>query len=502
MTRYTVALLIWPCLLSAQPDLGMLAERFARESFDDFKAFLAIPCDAHYLQDILENVSWAEKAFAQRRFATRRLDTGTPIPLLLGERQSKVPGAATVLVYLQLDGQPVDPEYWYQESPWLAVLKEQREGEGWMEIPWESLVGPLNPDWRFFARASADAKGPVMMFLSALDAIDFLGVEPNYHLKVIMDFEEELGSPNLPGAVSQHRETLMADALVIFDGPMHISNRPTLAFGARGMIDLTLTVHGPLLPPHSGHYGNYCPNPALRLSQLLSSMKDNEGRVIIDGFYDGIDLTQETRQMLALVPDDEQALRVKLGIGSVDQVGANLQEALQYPSLNIRGLRSAWVGDERRTIIPSSAVAELDIRLVLESDPDRLIQVVKDHIEEQGYLILDRRPTMHERLLHAKICELQARTAYLAYRTEMDSPVGSWLADAVRSTFGQDPVMIRTMGGSIPISPFVTELGVPAVSVPTVNADNNQHSPNENLRLGNYIDGIKTMIAVLVQPWR
>jgi acetylornithine deacetylase/succinyl-diaminopimelate desuccinylase-like protein len=479
----------------AQTNLDDLALRHAYVSFDEFRDLLSLPCDAHFPEDIEKNVQWCEAAFAKRGFTTRRLETET-VPLLLAERKTSVPTAKTVLAYLQIDGQPVDPQFWFQESPWKPVLKKQVEGEGWTEIPWENLKGELDPDWRIFARATSDAKGPAAAFLAALDALKTLGEEPPYHLKVIMDFEEELGSPHLPAAVGKYRQELAADVLAIFDGPRHVCNVPTLAFGARGIADVTLTVFGPTFSQHSGHYGNYCPNPALRLAQLLSSMKDEQGKVTIPGFYDGVIMDEKTKTLLAQVPDDENFIKTKLGIAQPDRVGGNLQEAIQYPSLNIRGMQSGWIGEQARTIIPSSATAEIDVRLVMESDPERLIGLVRKHVEDQGYLVLDRHPNSRERLQHDKICRFDYSVSYKAFRTHIDSEAGRWLSRALKNAFGEEPVKIRTHGGSIPISPFVVTLGVPAVIIPTVNPDNNQHSPNENIRVGNYVDAIKTMVAI------
>jgi acetylornithine deacetylase/succinyl-diaminopimelate desuccinylase-like protein len=498
-TAFLILFLLLSFCVSAQPNLDALALRHARATFDEFKEMLALANDAHYPEDIEKNVQWCETAFPRRGFTTQRLATATA-PLLLAERKSRRPGAPTVLAYLQMDGQPVDPTFWHQESPWKAVLKKQVPGEGWVEIPWESLRGELDPEWRIFARAASDAKGPVMIFLAAMDALASLGEDLPYHLKVIIDFEEELGSPQLPKAVETYRRELAAEALVIFDGPPHISNEPTLSFGARGIADITLTVFGPTFPQHSGHYGNYCPNPALRLAQLLAGMKDEYGRVTIPGFYDGIAFDEKTKAEMAQVPDDEQFIRSKLGIAAADQVAGTYQEALQYPSLNIRGMASGWVGDEVRTIIPATATAEIDVRLVMESDPERLIGLIRKYIEDQGYLVLSRQPDSRERLTHDKICRFEYSVSYKAFRTEFDSEAGIWLSKALTKAFGKAPLKIRTAGGSIPISPFVTTLGIPAVAVPTVNPDNNQHSPNENIRIGNYVDGVKTILAVLREP--
>jgi acetylornithine deacetylase/succinyl-diaminopimelate desuccinylase-like protein len=182
-------------------------------------------------------------------------------------------------------------------------------------------------------------------------------------------------------------------------------------------------------------------------------------------------------------------------------VGASLQEAVQYPSLNVRGMRSAWVGEEARTIVPATATAEVDVRLVVESDPDRLLGLVREHISGLGYHLVQGDPTDEERQAHPRLASFESRVAYRAFRTHFDAPVGSWLRGALRHLHGAEPILIRTSGGSIPISPFVVTLGVPAVSVPTVNPDNNQHSPNENLRVGNFVEGIAVIMAVLSQEF-
>ncbi len=475
-------------------------DRLTLGSLSEFKELLSIPNDAHFPDSIEWNVRWCEKAFAARGFQAQRLST-PGAPLLLLERKGSRAGFPTLLCYMHVDGQPVDPSKWEQEDPWKPVLKQYFPEKGWVEIPWESLEEGFDPEWRIFARSASDDKGPILMLLTALDAMRIRGEEPPFHLKVILDFEEEQGSPHLPAAVVKYRKALACDALLIFDGPRHPSNLPTLSFGARGIATLTLTVYGPRVPQHSGHYGNWAPNPALRLARLLASMKDDAGRVTIPGFYDGIEIDEETQAILAAVPDDEAAIMRKLGIAAPDSVGRSLQEALQYPSLNIRGMASGWVGEKVRTIVPAVAVAEIDIRLVKESDPKRLLRLVREHIEGQGYFVTEDEPTEEERLTHPIICRFESSISYGAFRTPVRSSVGDWLSRALGKAFGQEPVKKRTSGGSVPISPFVNTLGVPAVGVPTVNPDNNQHSPNENIRLGNYRDGIQTLYSILTEPW-
>lgn len=503
--KIRIALTLFACFAFANvfaqtstTKLDALAQKYARKSLTEYREFLSIPCDAHFPVDLEKNRTWIEAAFRKRNFSITRLPTNG-FDLVLAER--KHPGATkTVLFYVQVDGQPVDPSKWEQPDPFTPVLKKPVADGKWEIIPWNSLDGEIDMQWRIFARAAADAKGPINMLLAALDAVAEAGLQPNYDMKVIMDFEEELGSPNLPDGVEKHRAALQSDMLVILDGPMHVSNEPTLVFGARGIATMRLTTFGPRVPQHSGHYGNYAPNPALLLSQLLASMKDDRGRVTIPGYYDGVELTDEVKAILAQVPDKDADIMNRLGIAEFDNVGNNYQESIQYPSLNIRGLSSAWVGSQARTIVPDVAVANLDIRLVKESDPLRLIQLIRRHIEAQGFHIIEAEPTEEERLTYPKLVSMGYNISYAAFRTDYDTDIGIWLNEAYKRTFGKEPIRIRTGGGSIPIAPFVTTLGIPAVIAPSVNADDNQHSPNENLLLGNYFAGVRAYMGILAEP--
>ncbi len=484
-------------LFAQENPLDKVAEKHALASLPQFYELLTLENVASNHQDIEKNIRWCENAFSTRGFTVQRLTTPT-VPLLLAERKVKK-ASKTVLIYLQLDGQPVNPALWDQESPWKPVLKEMNSEGKWSIIPDDKLNSDYNRDWRIFARSTSDAKGPVAAFLASLDALKELKKEPNYNIKVIMDFEEELGSPRLPAAVAQYKNELAADWFIIFDGPRHVSNQPTLSFGARGICEITLTTFGPRAHMHSGNYGNYAPNPALRLSQLLASMKDEDGRVTIPGFYDGVVLTEEEKRILKNVPDDEAEIRKFLGVAQADKVAETFQEAMQYPTLNIRGLDALYIGEKARTLIPAWATAEIDIRLVPSSDPQRLINLVKKHVEDKGYYLVATEPTEEERMKYPRIAAIQSSISYAAFQTPFDSEVGKWLDKAMQKAFNKEPIKIRTTGGSIPISPFVNTLGIPAVAVPTVNADNNQHAENENIRLGNYIDAVKTFLAILTE---
>ncbi|WP_019038249.1 M20/M25/M40 family metallo-hydrolase [Psychroflexus tropicus] len=480
-------------------ELQKLTYTHLNSSIALLKDWLSLPNNGSVKEDIRNNLEYAEEAFGSRGFTTNILSTEAT-PLLLAEKKIDK-DLPVLLVYAHADGQPVDKNLWDQPDPYLPVLKQKDETGNWEIITWSSIESKFNPDWRIFGRSTSDDKGPIAMLWTAIDIIEESDLRMKVNLKVIIDFEEELGSPNLPQAVDAYKADLAADMLVIIDGPQHSTNQPTLSFGARGIQMLTLKTYGAYDAQHSGHYGNYITNPARQMAQLLASFYDENGRVAIPGYYDGVELTKKELKALQAVPDDEEKLTQDLGIITKDRVADFLQASIQYPSLNIRGLSSGWVEDEARTIVPNLAIAELDIRLVKSSEPERLINLIKSHIEAQGYSILEEAPSAKQRQDLSKIVQFNYNFAYDAFKTDTDAPIGLWLISALERAFNTAPVIIPTSGGSIPISPFVSALSVPAVTVPLVNSDNNQHSPNENLRLGHYRDGIISIMAILTEAF-
>ncbi|WP_286828250.1 MULTISPECIES: M20/M25/M40 family metallo-hydrolase [Kordiimonas] len=476
-----------------------IASEAALSSAPLLRGLLSLPNDAHFPDQIEKNILWLTLQFKKRGFDVRRVET-EGLPLLLASKHVD-PDAQTTLIYLQADGQPTDPEKWDQASPFTPVFKAPTP-DGWEKKPWPSAAsGPLpDADWRVFARSASDAKGPIVMLIAALDAMEQQGLRPTTNLKLVMDFEEELGSPNLPLAVDQNRDLFDADLLLIFDGPRHLSNQPTLFFGARGIARITLKSFGAKAPQHSGTFGNYAPNPAQDMAILLASMKDQHGRVLIGGFQDGIVISDTEMKALREVPDNEQAMLEHLGVKSPERVASTYQEAMQYPSLTLLGIESGWTGKQTRTIVPATATAELDIRLVPEKDPEALIHLLREHIQAQGFhIIAGSVPTENERKTYDRLIAFEHRISYGAFRTALDSKAAIWAIRAMTKAFGHAPVQIRIVGGSIPISPFVNALDIPAIGVPTVYLENNQHSPNENLRWGNYVEGIQTFFSLLTE---
>jgi acetylornithine deacetylase/succinyl-diaminopimelate desuccinylase-like protein len=493
-----------PLFSQSRDKINKITKEVIQNNWERFFDMLSIPNDGYDSPNIERNIKWCENTFSDLGFKVERViakSTSPSMPnhplLIANKFISK--DYKTVLIYFHMDGQPVDPKKWNQDDPFIPILSEY-VSDNWVEIDRNKIKEDPDPDWRIFGRSTSDDKGPPMMLVNALETLEKLNKKPKFNIKLIIDFQEEMGSPTVVSAVSLHKEKLKSDFLLIIDGPRHPSNKPTLTFGARGISRITLTSYGPIKPQHSGHFGNYAPNPAMNLSKVLSSMKDYDGRVVIPGFYDGVTFSDEIKLVMDAVPDDEVQIKKELMISSADKVGKNYQEAIQFPSLNIRGLQSGWVRKEVRTIVPDMAIAEIDVRLVKESNPKRLLNLIKEHIISEGaYVIEDREPSSVERLTQKNIIRFDSKISYLAYRTEINSPIGNWASRALKKAFKEDPIKKRTSGGSIPISPFVTTLNVPALTYPSVNKDNNQHSPNENIRVGNFIDGTLGMVYLLLE---
>jgi acetylornithine deacetylase/succinyl-diaminopimelate desuccinylase-like protein len=457
---------------------------------------LAIPNVAADTANIRRNAEFLQRMLRSRGFEAQLLETAGN-PLVWGELRA--PGATrTVLVYCQYDGQPVDPKSWKQQDPFAPVM---RTGD---------LASPpaadartrdaYEDDWRLYARSASDAKGPIVAFMAALDALKAQGLSPTSNLRVIMDGEEEMSSPNLVPAIERYRDRLKADLMLVFDGPTHYTGEPTLVFGARGIQTLQLTVYGPRSGVHSGNYGNWIPNPALRLAHLLASMKDDRGHVLVQGFYDDLQpLSAEEQAMIDAVPNEDERLLEAFGVAAPERPGVSLQQAFQRPTLNIRGLQSAFVGAQARTIIPDRAVAELDIRLVKETPGARMAERVVAHVRGQGYHVVSEEPDDRTRATYSHLAKIVSpRTAATAaFRTSALIPESRLVIDALTRMYGRPPVRIRTAGGTVPIAQFIDALGFPAIMVPIVNFDNNQHEENENVRLGHLFQGIVTYAAIL-----
>ncbi|MBI1344586.1 MAG: M20/M25/M40 family metallo-hydrolase [Terrimonas sp.] len=412
-----------------------------------------------------------------------------------------VPGARhTLIFYAHYDGQPVNPAQWAPGlSPFQPLLFTKSLEKGGNPIPYP-VEGNYNRDWRIYARGASDDKAGIDAILNAYDAIQKSGLTPGCNLKFFFEGEEEKGSTHLDEILEKYKTLLQSDLFIICDGPVHQSGLQQIAFGVRGDTRLDLTVYAAKRHLHSGHYGNWAPNPAMMLAALLASMKDENGKVTIKGFYDDVTpLSNPEKKALKEVPVVDEELKKELGLRAAEMKGVSLSEAINLPSLNINGMQSGNVGKLASNQIPTYATAVLDLRLVLGNDWKRQQQKVIDHIRSKGYHVIDHEPTDAEREQYEKIIKVVASAdSYNAQRTAMDLPIIQKVIAAVRSTTEKPVVLQPTLGGSLPLFLFEQHLGAKTITIPIANYDNNQHGENENIRIGNLFDGISIMAAVMM----
>ncbi len=457
---------------------------------------LSIPNIATDTANIRRNAELLRRMLEKRGITVRLLPIEGRGPVVYGEL--RVPGATrTVLYYCHYDGQPTDASRWTESQPFVPVLRTDALERGGKTIPFPAEGSPYEDEWRIYARSASDDKSPIVALLTALDALRTAGVPPAHNVKFLLDGEEEAGSPNLEKVVDSHRVLLAADLLVVADGPVHQSGRPLLFFGNRGVMDVEITVYGPVRPLHSGHYGNWAPNPAMRLAQLLATMKNADGRVKIEGFYaDVTPLSEREKRALAELPGYDAELMRELGFTRAEGGGKKLAELIHEPSLNIRGIRSGYVGEQAQNIVPTEARVSLDCRLVKNIDPKKQFDRIVAHIRREGYYVTSAAPTAEERAKYPLLARVEFGGGYPAARTSMDLPVSQALVHVTEAALGAPVVKMPTLGGSAPMYIF-ENLRMPVIGVPIVNHDNRQHSEDENLRLGNFWRGIEIFGALL-----
>ncbi len=483
-----------PCALSAQSP-GQKAAHAYREAhgpqiLHSYVALLSMPNVASDSADIWRNAIYIRDRFRERGVNAELLTQPGAPPIVYGEL--KAPGATrTIGIYAHYDGQPVDSTRW-THAPWSPTLYTRAMEAGGEARPLPSAGEAVDPEWRLYGRSSGDDKAPIGAMLAVLDAYRAAGIRPTSNIKFFLDGEEEAGSPHMAEYLKQYRDRIDdIDIWLFCDGPVHQSGRPLVTFGVRGVTGMEVTVYGAVRPLHSGHYGNWAPVPGQMLARLLTSMKDENGKVLVAGFYDtDAPLSDAERQVLASVPAYDEQLKKELGLVRTEGEPETLAQRLMLPSLTIRGLSSGNTGPRARNVIPATAVATLGIRLVKGNDPEHMKDLVEAHIRAQGYHIVREDPDMATRLKYSKIAKVVRFRGYPAARTRMDLPIVQNVVSAVRTAAGGDLVLVPGMGGSLPLYLFTGGLGKPALIVPIANYDDNQHAANENLRIGNLWYGI------------
>jgi acetylornithine deacetylase/succinyl-diaminopimelate desuccinylase-like protein len=503
MLRSLLLLILLPICISAQTTQEKVRDyRLANEFqiLDEFKNLLSIPNVASDTYNIRANAALIVRMMKQRGLNPRLLEGSKPDipPAVYGEW--KTPGAQrTIIVYAHYDGQPTDPRQWTGSIPYQVMYRNAALESGGRIVPGNFDDGPINPEWRIYARSASDDKAGVIAILNAFSALKAKRVPLTSNIKFFFEGEEEAGSPHLGEIIERHKQLLEADAWIICDGPVHQSGRKQVVFGVRGDTNVDLTVYAAKRPLHSGHYGNWSPNPAYMLARLLASMKDADGRVTIDGWYSDVEpLGDAERRAIADAPQYDEELKQQLGIKRTENTGKTLLELITEPSLNINGFASGDVGALARNVIPTTATAVLDLRLVKGNDHQRQTQRLVEHIRKQGYHVVDRDPTDAERAQYPLLARVNVRPGgYNAERTRMDLPISKSVIEAVQSTTREKIVLLPTSGGSLPLSIITERLKTVTISVPIANYDNNQHAENENIRIQNLWDGFEIWAAIM-----
>jgi acetylornithine deacetylase/succinyl-diaminopimelate desuccinylase-like protein len=486
----------------AQTNPAALAARQWRQQHeraivDEFFTLLSLPNIAADRDNIRKNAELIARMMEARDVAGVKLvSIPGSNPVVFGE--IRTPGATrTIVFYAHYDGQPLDPKEW-ATPPFSPVLRARPLEQDGQVIPLPPAGTPFDPESRIYARSASDDKASVLTVLTALDAIRAAGLKTKSNVKFAFEGEEEASSINLEKILAANRELFSGDLWLICDGPVHQTRRPLISFGVRGITTVDITVYGPRGELHSGHYGNWAPNPAMVLAKLLASMKDDGGRVLVDHFHEGIEpLSATEKRALAEAPDSDRELMREFWLGSTENAPRKLVELITVPSLNIRGMASSRIGAQASNVIPISATVTIDMRLVKGMDHEKTAQRLVEHVRKQGFFVVDHEPSAEERRTHAKVAKVTVHAGgYNGVRTSMDLPISQEVIRTVQSARGS-PVLLPTTGGSAPLDMMERALGTRTISVPIANHDNNQHSFNESIRIQNLWDGIELMAALL-----
>ena len=447
----------------------------------------SIPADPEGLTNTAKRL---QALLLERGFTAQLLPTAGGPLVVFGEL--KTPGAKrTVTFYAHYDGQPVTPSEW-KSDPFTPVMRD-----GDHDVDMNTAKPPFNPEWRLYGRAVGDDKVAITAFLAGFDALKAAHHAPAVNIKVVWEGEEERSSPHLEALLKSSQQLLATDLWLIGDAPMHQSRTPTLFFGARGSLSAEAVIYGPLNALHDGHYGNWVPNPAAMAAELITSLRDSEGGIVIPGFASDVrPLTAAESKAIANLPPVEAALKQEFGIGRAEG-SAGLTASTMRPAINVRGFSAGQVGAQAANAIPTQAAVSFDFRLVPDQTPGGVKQKVEDYLKAKGWTVVTADPDAAMRAAHGRIVKLIWGGGYPALRSDMESPAAKAVIASAQRAAAKPLALLPMMGGSVPINMFADIFKVPIIGLPIANHDDNQHAANENLRLGNLWAGIEVYAGLM-----
>ena len=472
--------------------------RMARERhiLEKFRELLSMKNVANDRSDMDRNAEWIVGKLEHHGFRTEIWREGGA-PYVFAE-QNFTDAKQTVLIYAHFDGQPADAANW-ANPPWQPTLRSGALEDGGVVVPWDEVGETVNPEWRIYARSAGDDKAPIIAIMVALEGLKKAGITPGVNIKLILDGEEEAGSPSLASILERHGESLSSDLMLFCDGPMHPSRQRQLVFGVRGSMTVDLTAYGPSRPLHSGHYGNWAPNPNDTLIRLLASLKDDDGNILVPGYRDKVQAVgQAEKQAIEAIPSIEDELQEDLALGRVLGDGERLETLVLGPAIVVKGFQGGGVGAESRNVIQPSSTASLNLRLVPDQQPSDAIAALETFFRSSGFHIVHADPDPETLRAHPKVLKVDWRPgAYPGFRSRLDSTEAIQLVEILNRVDGKETLLTPIMGGSLPIYLFESVLDAPIIVLPVANHDNNQHGRNENLRIKNLWDAIDVYAAVL-----
>ena len=434
-----------------------------REQLFDLLRIPSISTLSENKGDIEQAADWLANNMSQAGFDNVQVMPTTGNPVVYGEWLGAGADAPTVLVYGHYDVQPVDP---------LDL---------WDTPPFEPEVR----DGAIFARGASDDKGQAFIHVKAVESILAANGSLPVNVKLILEGEEEIGSPSLEAFVIDHKSMLAADSSLISDGRIVSPEQPSIVYGLRGMAYMEVIVRGPKRDLHSGSYGGSVHNPAQVIGEIIGALHDNNGTITIPGFYDNVRaLSEEERAALAEVPYTQAQWQKETGLDKPwgEAAYSLLERTSARPTCEVNGIWGGFQGEGGKTIIPAEAGAKISMRLVPDQDPDRIANLFENYVRE----------------LAGSHVDLEVNNLVGAWPaiTPIDSPEMKAAEQAYSEAWGVAPVFTRE-GGSIPIvAVFQNELNAPVVLM-GFGLDDNVHSPNENFRLDHFYKGIDTIINYL-----
>lgn len=441
------------------PAIGYIQEH--REAFvEELKAFLRIPSvstKSEHKGDIQKAAEWLAGEMRAIGLEHIQIMPTSGHPVVYAD-WLHAPGKPTVLIYGHYDVQPAEPLDLWISAPFDPTV---RSGE-------------------LFARGAVDDKGQVFMHLKALQAHLTTDGKLPVNVKLLIEGEEEIGSPNLDALILAQQALLQADAVVISDTAMIAKGAPGITHGLRGLVYFQIDVEGTKSDLHSGSFGGAVINPAYALAQIVSQLKDKNGRITIPGFYDDVrKLTAEERRALARLPFSEKRFQKEIGAPALfgEKGFTTLERLWVRPTLEINGFYSGFIGEGAKTVLPGRAMAKVSMRLVPDQDPKKIVRLFSQHVKR-----------LAPKTVRMTVTEISGRgTPWL---TPTDHPAMQALARAIQKGFGKKPVYTRT-GGTIPVVATLTKLlRAPILLMGIGLPDENAHAPNEKLDLDNLHHGM------------